>query len=404
MFLCLCLLGSPVTALAMQESATPAATPQPELPTFVFRPIDHDENGYFAISLKPGESTTVKVLVGNGGKSPLDVRTYAADAFSMQNGGFGLLDSKSEKSGVTTWIDFPTKELSLKPGEGVEQSFTVTVPEGTEPGQYISGIAMEIAEPISTGSDGGLLQFEQVLRSARAVFITVPGALTPSFEIGDASYNQEGAANSIVVGIRNTGNVFVKPAGTVEVRDAAGAVILSAPVVMGSVYAGDETTIAIGLTQGLSPGDFQMSLDLSDEKSGVSASRNDLTFTVLASATPTALEPIVISSVTATAQPSLEDVQFLTVDTTIRNNGDEVKDVSVILHAYLDGALVEDFPIASSVALASGDTTFQSRYLPLSGWTSGTWTFTLTVEVVSPETGASLLLATSEIEGSIVVP
>jgi hypothetical protein len=122
------------------------------------------------------------------------------------------------------------------------------------------------------------------------------------------------------------------------------------------------------------------------------------------SATPTAIEPIVISNATAVAQPSVDAIQFLNIAATIRNNGEEVKDVSVILHAYLDGSLVEDFPIASSVALASGDTTIQNRYLPLGGWTSGTWTFTLTVEVVSPGTGASLLLATSEIEGSIVVP
>ena len=395
--------ASPGVARSAQEAATPAAGAAPEVPTFVLQPLDHAENGYFRLELEAGSSATLKVLIGNGGNSPFDARIYVADAYTIQNGGFGLRKSTDEKTDVSTWIDFPTQELTYGPGEGMEQTFSVTVPKGTAPGQYIAGVAIETAEPMSAGQSDSMLQFNQVLRSAVAVFITVPGPRQPAFDIGDASYELVGALNTIFVDIHNTGNVLVTPKGQLTVFDAQNAMLFSTPITMGVVYAGDDTQIAIGLAQPLPPGDYHLSLNLSDEASGVSASRDDLSITSAAPATPTANEPLRITSATAEAKPSADAIQFLSVSATIQNDGEPIESVSVILHAYKDGQLVEDFPIASSVTLQTGETVIENRYLPLDGWSSGTWTFSLTVEVVTPGTGSSLVLLTSDVGEPVVV-
>ncbi len=50
-----------------------------------------------------------------------------------------------------------------------------------QPGQYIAGIAMETAEPLEV--EGSTL-FNQIIRKTIAVFIVVPGAESPAFELG----------------------------------------------------------------------------------------------------------------------------------------------------------------------------------------------------------------------------
>lgn len=395
---------TPAGASALDAGpATPGA--QPPLPSFVFQPANETSGGYFSLELKPGATQDESVLIGNSGTSPIDARTYAADAFTLDNGGFGLKSNDDPRTGVTTWLDYQSKELTLEPGKGVTVKFTVTTPSDLAPGQYITGLALETAEPIATGGNSsGQLQINQTLRTVIAVLITVPGPITPAFTIGAPTLSQETPTQSLTMPISNTGNILVKPSGNVRVTDASGKTMLTAPVQMGSVYAHDATTLSIALSQPLPKGSYVVSVDLHDAATGASASVSNAKIAARGEATPVSAAAIGFSSATATPKPSLNKLQFLEISATITNTGEPVTNARVVLHAVHDGATVEDFTLASSLALPTGDTVVQGRYLPADGWSTGTWTFSLTLEAVDAATGQTRPLGTATLGEPLRVP
>ena len=55
----------------------------------------------FVVTMQPGENRSLAVKVGNAGAEPIVARTFAADAYSMVNGGFAVR-LEGEPSGGTT--------------------------------------------------------------------------------------------------------------------------------------------------------------------------------------------------------------------------------------------------------------------------------------------------------------
>jgi hypothetical protein len=45
----------------------------------------------------------------------------------------------------------------------------------------------------------------------------------------------------------------------------------------------------------------------------------------------------------------------------------------------------------------------EQRYIPLEGWSSGEWTFAVTLEAIDPQTSAEASLLTETIEDPIVI-
>src|SRR5665811_1126521 len=86
----------PTSSVASQPAGTPVSEAPPEAPVLIFAPDDTEGQHYFDIELEAGEHATLSVQIGNGGVSPLEVLTYAADGYTIRNGGFGLLDSTSQ--------------------------------------------------------------------------------------------------------------------------------------------------------------------------------------------------------------------------------------------------------------------------------------------------------------------
>jgi hypothetical protein len=121
-----------------------------------------------------------------------------------------------------------------------------------------------------------------------------------------------------------------------------------------------------------------------------------------APATPEAAT-FVITQATVEPAPSADDVQFATVEAVISNAGEPVANAQLSLIARVNGEEIERFPISQSLSLPSGETTISTRYIPATGWTSGTWTFELLLETVEPG-GAAVVVGRQMIEGSITIP
>jgi len=378
------------------------ATPEPAAPPALMLEPVGQTGTYFAVEQKAGETATLTVALGNAGEAPIALRTFAADVYTLVNGGFGINSETEPATGTTTWLDYPADTLDLAPGKKIERTFTITVPEGTPAGQYITGLVLQTVEPIVIGESGML---RQIIAKAIAVFITVPGPLTPNLVIGEVSLAQTANSNSLEINIENSGNVLLKPSGIVTMTTADGKPVLTAPVGMGSVYAGMKTTLELPIPMILDPGTYTIAVALEDEETGVKAEAQAVSLTV------NALEVVVITPVTISAvkldpisDSATGNLQIVNVVVTLGNTGPAVPNARLTLRVLRDDELVEDFPLNSSLVVPQGSTEIQQRYLPLTGWTPGTYSFTVTLESVDANTGQITVLATADASTTVIVP
>lgn len=382
------------------QDSTPVATPEP--PAFLLEPVGQDDS-FFTVEAEPGSSQELTVAFGNASSAPVAALTYVANGYTLVNGGLGVGNPEDPPTGPTSWIDYPAETIDLEPGVRMERTFTVTVPDDAQPGQYISAVAIQTAESVAVGESDML---RQIIKKSIAVFIIVPGPETPGLEIGEARVEQTSTSNSLVIDVRNTGNVYLNPSGTITMTTGAGEQVLTTPVTMGPVYAGDETTIELFIPTILAAGAYTVSVDLTDESTGVSAEIQDVTLAVAEPPSDVAaVEPVTISAVTLDPiTGGGDELQALNVTVSLENPEQAIPSGQLTMHVSRDGELVEDYPLNSSLVVQSGTTEIQQRYVPLGAWEPGTYTFALTLEAVDPNSGQVTVLATLDVEETIEVP
>ena len=238
---------------------------------------------YFEATITAGTSLTFEVDRVNPNAEAVETRTYVGVVSTIVNGGFGAADSTVAVSWASTWVDYPAQTLTLAPQEHNTAVFTVAVPAGTAPGQYVSSIVLENAEP-EAGT--GQVALNRIVRQAIAVSIRVPGELAPAFSLGLASLGETAGNTVVTLQTTNDGNQHLAPAGVMTLKDSLGAEISTNSITMGSFYAGMSTRVSVGLTGALDPGDYLISLELTDPLTGVSASVVDAPLTVAAPSLP----------------------------------------------------------------------------------------------------------------------
>ena len=236
---------------------------------------------YFAMTLVPGEQRQVEVEAANFGPESTLARTYAANVYSIVNGGFGAGLFGEDTSGTTTWLSYPTQEITLAPQGALRVPFMVSVPIGTPPGEYITALVIESTEPLQ---GNGPLTLNQVNRSAIAVAIDIPGPRQPGLSIGLVSHKSVGGQSILSFEVDNPGNVHLRPAGGFRLIDAGGSQIEARAVVMDELYAGTRTLLEAPLADPLPPGDYCAELSLSDAATGAHDATECLAFSVQPSA------------------------------------------------------------------------------------------------------------------------
>jgi hypothetical protein len=244
---------------------------------------------YFDLVLDPGQTARLEVAIGNDGNAGLAARTYATDVFTITNGGYGGRLRDAEQTGATTWLTYPTVVLDLPPGRHISRSLTVTVPADATPGEYISSLVLENDTAIP--AEGGI-GFDQIVRQAIAVVITVPGPRLPALGIGAAHHEIVAGHSVVTVDVHNPGNVRLKPLVAFVLRDASGTEVSRSSFQMDTFFARTDTLVSVSLAVLLPPGTYTVELGLSDAAQGASAA-NVIALTVgePPAGTPGATEP-----------------------------------------------------------------------------------------------------------------
>lgn len=338
------------------------------------------------------------IYVGNAGTEPLRLLTYTSNVNTRVNGGLQMEQEGVELREPATWMNFPTEELSIEPGLEVRRDFTVTVPEGTSPGEYVMPIAAETVDAFAVPNAPAL---QQKIRKIIAVYIVVPGETVASFELGVPEVAYVSNFMAIQVPAVNTGDVTLRLSGKMTISDHSGGILVEDTIRMGVFYRGHETFVRTTLVGGgLPPGEYLVSLELKDDMNGASAAIENLPVTVTEEAVneqaPLEFQNVLIL-------PNAEPIQFASVAVDIVNAREPVRSARLIMVVEKDGTPVEDFIVADNMTLQQGVTTVTQRYLPLSGWESGTYSFSLRLETTGSD-GSVQVLLTSEDVATIEVP
>jgi hypothetical protein len=252
---------------------------------------------YFELTMQPGESQTLEVDLANDGSADLAVATYAADVYTITNGGYGGRLRGEPQTGATTWLHYPTEVVELAAGMGSRRAFTVAVPDGTASGEYISSLVLENDQPVAS-SEG--ISLNQIVRQAVAVVVTVPGPRSPHLAIGEANHTVVTGRSVVAIDLDNGGNVRLRPLADFELFDAAGAQVSQSSIALDTIYAHTPTALAVPLAALLQPGTYHVTLRLADAAQGLSVERTDLTFVV--AAPPATTEPGSAPALTAVNQ------------------------------------------------------------------------------------------------------
>ncbi|MEU0406567.1 DUF916 domain-containing protein [Streptomyces griseorubiginosus] len=177
---------------------------------------------YFYLSADPGQSIDDKVVVTNKTDRPLSFRLYAADAYNTaRDGGFAVRTVAEKQRGVGAWAKPAKPRVTVPPHGKVTVPFTLSVPEGAEPGDH-PGALVALDERVDKG-DGTVALGVQRAVAAR-IYLRVGGPTVPAIAVENVhvSHHQPlvpGLGDSgatISYTLRNTGNVTLNP--KVELR------------------------------------------------------------------------------------------------------------------------------------------------------------------------------------------
>lgn len=232
---------------------------------------------YFDLTLRPGETRSLDVDIANTGGVPAVARTYAADVYTIVNGGFGGRLHDEPMTGTTRWLDYPAGTIELPIGRTTRRAFSITVPPDAGPGEYITSLVLEIDQPMQ---GDGPVTLNQVVRQAVAVVVVVPGRRSPGLAIGEASQTVVAGTSVISVAVDNTGNTRLKPVASFALFDSAGTRISEATVPMDTFYARTGTSVDVPLAARLLPGIYSVRLTLDDATQGTRAEATGITFVV----------------------------------------------------------------------------------------------------------------------------
>lgn len=394
---------------ASPANATPEATEGSSalaLPSFAIYPKETGPRTFFDVVQDAGTKKNYTVVLINAGspkQGSFRGLTFAANVRTKVNGGLESGGPTDEKTGTTTWLDYPNDEVKLEPGKGIERTFTVTVPKDTPPGQYITALCFETADPIAVP---GVPNLKQNLRQTIAFYVTVPGEIHPQFSIEDIRIASNPTWSGVEAKIVNSGNVLVRPEGRITVNKPDGTPFLTNEISFGAFYAGQTGIIQTGFSDRLPAGDYLVTIELRDPDTGAKAIVENQQIATTTGGDITAQEapPVAFSAVSGKLEPNSHSPQFLNVSATISNSGDAVEDAQLSLRATRDGKLIENYVVVSPLALPTGETDVSTRYVPVGGWQSGTWTFSLNVETLDRQTGIAQVLATISLGDPVTIP
>lgn len=187
------------------------------------------------INTEKGNTYNVSVKVTNVTTADLDYIVTVEDFNSKDETGSPqvLIDSNlPESASIKSWVS-SIDDFSLKTKEKRTVDFKITVPDNAEPGGHYGVLRFSGTDPQISGSGVGLSASAGTLLLIRVAgeieeTANIESFFTASGESRTAFF--ENSPIKFVTRIKNTGNIHVKPVGSIEIKNMFGNIVETLPV------------------------------------------------------------------------------------------------------------------------------------------------------------------------------
>ncbi len=211
----------------------PAAHAAAKQPVFGLRAVGSNQRGYFIFPLAAGTAGTGAVIVSNVGTASGTVRLFTTDATTGRTTGT-VYETNRTPTRAGSWVKLDSTSVTLAPGAHRQVGFTVHVPAGTPPGEWVGGIVAEAARQVATSKPKNKTNVQIKIRDLTIVAVEskVPGPGVVDFRIGTVAAGGRSGFQQLFVRFASQGNVLLKPTGRVSVIDSNNKVVQTLPFTM----------------------------------------------------------------------------------------------------------------------------------------------------------------------------
>ena len=168
------------------------------------------EEGHFQYAVKAGTSVQDAVEVINLTDERQEIELYPADLEQTDDGTVSPAQATDDMKTVGKWMELERDSVSVPANGRKYVSFTVDVPKGIPPGDYLGAVVGSVDVQRAVG---GFTVESRVALTAR---VRVPGQPELAAEIGPLRVSDKG--RTFTVELRNTGNLFFTTVGTVDIQ------------------------------------------------------------------------------------------------------------------------------------------------------------------------------------------
>jgi hypothetical protein len=239
--------------------------------SFSIRPVTYRPDlpatqSYFIFTAKGGSTIESQVRVTNVGAAAGLVFLYPVDATTGQTSGTVYRPRWAPRRDVGAWLRLPLGRLKLDPGESKIIPFRLVVPRRAGSGQHVGGLVAEnVSEPTQApaGTSPGRGAFQIKLRflTIVAVELNVPGRRLERLEVTDVRADRIPGYQRLRIGLRNAGNVLLKPLMVLQVTGPRGKRVLNRRIRLDSLLPKTAIHYPLYLSgRGFRPGRYRASI------------------------------------------------------------------------------------------------------------------------------------------------
>ena len=267
---CALLLAGLITAIvAISGHSVPVQAAGGQA-VFGLQPVTYDPanpvtKSFFVFNSHPGGVIHSQVRVTNMGTASGVVTLAPVDATTGQTSGTVFLSGEIAQHAVGSWMTLATSRLTLNPGQSQVVPFQVFVPHDAEPGQHVGGISAASISVNNTQSTSKTTSVQLNIRNVYviAVQINLPGSTVESLSITGIQSGGYHGYQSVIIGLSNSGNVMLKPYGTLQVQNTHGQVLQNIPLRLDTLLPATQINYAVNVQHtALDIGSYRAVIDL----------------------------------------------------------------------------------------------------------------------------------------------
>ncbi len=167
----------------------------------------------------PGETKTGIINVDNKGSAVASIMAYITDVAMERNGNVTFPEGGSLTYSCEPWLLVNPEQFRLAQGASQQVRYTLKVPRDAS-GTYLACVFVQTKpedRPFATGSAISA-------RVGSMIIVNVTGTGSKAAELFSLGTRRtkDGRQDQLELGIRNKGNVLLRPTGTIEIKSEAG--------------------------------------------------------------------------------------------------------------------------------------------------------------------------------------